>query len=70
MTEPFAAPPTTDQVAAVLAFPVTVALKACELPSCTDAADGATETAIVGTLTTTETVLPVTAPGPGWRTAN
>ena len=63
--EPLTEPPTTDHVTAVFALPVTVAVKARELPSCTVAVVGATATVSVTTVTGTETLLPVTAPGPG-----
>ena len=69
-TVPFAEPPTTDHVTDVLDAPETVALKACEPPSVTVAEDGDTATDTVTVFTCTATVLPVTAPGPGWRTAN
>ena len=69
--------PLTDHVRFAFVVPVSVAVKAWAAPSDSDAVDGATVTLIgvggggVGAATTAaETLLLVTEPAPGWRTAN
>ena len=53
---------------AVFVVPVTVLVKLCVFPNCTEADDGDTFTTTCAATTDSATLFPVIDPAPGWRT--